>query len=496
MQSLLSPAESNVIQSFLSSVDYPDAETTTLSASEWALYNAPPPSMYVGQDDPLREGEYSNERREALSKATKDLMSLDPNDWGSGSLGMDNQSQRYYNGRGELLDLYEQQEHERLLVHQQQVLQHQQQHRQQQQQQQQRHNSFSTSRDVFPFLHSKGQQQQQQQQQHQVYPHNMQVQNSSLHQAHSVSPLNTISTDLSSPVSPHSPFNFQQIHNSMPGPPNHHPPQVHIPSQQPLQSEGTTSTSVIRNKRMSASRSTPAVTTSSTRRPSIHASASSPSAPGSSNSPLISTNGKRQQSVIDGAPKRQRSSTSPPVHSAQQSQISAPPKQALLSPSQKKANHIQSEQKRRANIRRGYEALCETVPALREAIREEEEAEKNAALRGGNATQRKKSRGKKNSKDGNDDGGKDKLDGRAGPRSENVVLSKTIDHIQALLAERSALLARLHQARSSLPPGHPALSPLIPDPPWEREWKGGEGKLGDEDPDGGSEGDDDGDDGE
>jgi len=36
-------------------------------------------------------------------------------------------------------------------------------------------------------------------------------------------------------------------------------------------------------------------------------------------------------------------------------------------------NHAQSEQKRRANIRRGYKALCGTVPALREAIRQEEE---------------------------------------------------------------------------------------------------------------------------
>lgn len=48
-------------------------------------------------------------------------------------------------------------------------------------------------------------------------------------------------------------------------------------------------------------------------------------------------------------------------------------KPALLSPSQKRANHIQSEQKRRANIRKGYEALCEAVPALRDAIRVEED---------------------------------------------------------------------------------------------------------------------------
>ena len=108
-------------------------------------------------------------------------------------------------------------------------------------------------------------------------------------------------------------------------------------------------------------------------------------------------------------------------------------KPALLSPSQKKANHIQSEQKRRANIRRGYEALCETVPALREAIREEEEEAKRAAAANaaglGNGNAKGKAAGKKRSskkKDGGEDGGgKDKIDGRAGPRSENVVLSKS-----------------------------------------------------------------------
>lgn len=59
-----------------------------------------------------------------------------------------------------------------------------------------------------------------------------------------------------------------------------------------------------------------------------------------------------------------------------------------------------------------------------------------------------------------------------------------------MLTERSSLLTRLQRARASLPPGHPALIALHPDPPWEREWKGGEGKLilgdGDEDGDGGS----------
>jgi hypothetical protein len=46
-----------------------------------------------------------------------------------------------------------------------------------------------------------------------------------------------------------------------------------------------------------------------------------------------------------------------------------------------------------------------------------------------------------------------------------------------LLTERSSLLARLQRARDSLPPGHPALTTLDPEPTWEREWKGGEGNL-------------------
>jgi hypothetical protein len=90
------------------------------------------------------------------------------------------------------------------------------------------------------------------------------------------------------------------------------------------------------------------------------------------------------------------------------------PKSSLLTPDQKKANHIQSEQKRRANIKKGYDALCDTIPALREAVKAEEEQ----LAQGGTGTTRK--RGKtKNLEDG------DKLDGRAGPRSESVVLQKS-----------------------------------------------------------------------
>jgi len=147
-------------------------------------------------------------------------------------------------------------------------------------------------------------------------------------------------------------------------------------------------------------------------------------------------------------------------------------KPTLLSASQKKANHIQSEQKRRANIRRGYEALCESIPALREAIRAEEEA--NSASGSGGKKRRRNRVG--------DDG--EKTDGRAGPRSENIVLAKTVEHIEHLLAQRQHFTERLQRARAMLPPGHPALGLARPPgelPLWEREWTGGLGVKDDDD---------------
>ena len=103
----------------------------------------------------------------------------------------------------------------------------------------------------------------------------------------------------------------------------------------------------------------------------------------------------------------------------------------LLSASQKRANHIQSEQKRRANIRRGYEALCETVPALKEAIRKEEEEATTTFANTGSGSSRNATR-KKKAKNTNDDG--EKIDGRAGPRSENIVLQKSRESLPCLYA--------------------------------------------------------------
>lgn len=142
---------------------------------------------------------------------------------------------------------------------------------------------------------------------------------------------------------------------------------------------------------------------------------------------------KRSSSrVTSGSSKRRR--PSPPAASSSSSSFnpiaSSSTKQALLSPSQKKANHIQSEQKRRANIRRGYEALCDTVPALRAAIREEEEADARINMSSGPFA--KPSRSKRKKKDAAGDGEKDRTDGRTGPRSENIVLSKSMWRIPFL----------------------------------------------------------------
>jgi hypothetical protein len=151
-------------------------------------------------------------------------------------------------------------------------------------------------------------------------------------------------------------------------------------------------------------------------RPSTSASSSSSSATniaGPSRLPPSKRSLSEESSSSSASHKRLRPSPSR-ASASTPSQALSGSKPALLTASQKKANHIQSEQKRRANIRRGYEALCETIPALREAIRAEEEAS-NGQGPGG---KKRRSRGRVG-----EDG--EKVDGRAGPRSENIVLAKS-----------------------------------------------------------------------
>jgi len=199
------------------------------------------------------------------------------------------------------------------------------------------------------------------------------------------------------------------------------------------------------------------------------------------------------QRASDPSPSPTSTSSSRQLAQTQEGTSSSSRSQ-LLSASQKRANHIQSEQKRRANIRRGYEALCEAVPTLKEAIRKEEEEAAAMLTNAGSGSSRNAAR-KKKAKNTNDDG--ERLDGRAGPRSENIVLQKSrehslpclyallifllpkaIDYIQELNSTKDDLLRRLAHARCALPPGHHLLTPQgIPDlatgqtvPLWEREW--------------------------
>ncbi|KAI0346524.1 hypothetical protein BDW22DRAFT_1352639 [Trametopsis cervina] len=209
-----------------------------------------------------------------------------------------------------------------------------------------------------------------------------------------------------------------------------------------------------------------------------------------SNRSRVTRASSTSSSVLAGPSSSSKASTGDTVGPSTASSASGPnSKPALLSPSQKRANHIQSEQKRRANIRRGYEALCDAVPALREAIRlEDEAAAARAAEEEAQGRTKRKRRGKAAAEEAADRVG----DGRAGPKSENVVLQKTIEHLFSLLAEQDALKARLIHARGILPHGHPALGTSadhVDDkgvPLWEREWNGGNGWKGD-----GEDGDDD-----
>ena len=374
MQSLLSQSESNAFQSFLSSMDY---TKDAIPADEWAAFSASSAS-------------YPDEERQALTKATKDLMSLDTDgSW-------DNPNDTSMMNRSPVIhphfDDHETHQPQSHLG-------------QQRYQPSYRVNSYSSKHDSFPFLHTKQQPSQ---------PAQFPI------QRHPMSPLRTGSPDSQqcSPTSPRSQYGFSQ---------QQQPHQAHMPQRQsPQQRDRGRETSVgFRSKR---SHTLPSTSPSFAR-------------------PSLDSPSKRQRLSPSECPPTSAPATTSGFSSSGHSSSNRPRQQQsskpnLLSVSQKKANHIQSEQKRRANIRRGYAALCETVPALRDAIREEEEAEKNVAVDPNTtavngisvgAEVRTNSAGKKRrSKKGAivdgkdlDDRDKEKIDGRAGPMSENMVLSKS-----------------------------------------------------------------------
>lgn len=88
-----------------------------------------------------------------------------------------------------------------------------------------------------------------------------------------------------------------------------------------------------------------------------------------------------------------------------------------LTEEQKRANHIASEQKRRTAIRLAYDELCNVVPPLRAAVKEYEERLNRVH---GTATDTVAG-----ALTGGIEIGGERVDGRAGPKSEAVVLGKS-----------------------------------------------------------------------
>ena len=97
----------------------------------------------------------------------------------------------------------------------------------------------------------------------------------------------------------------------------------------------------------------------------------------------------------------------------------------LLTEAEKKANHIASEQKRRANIRKGYDMLCEIVPKLQENVAQEGEGsdddeDEEQADEEGDGSEPDAKRGKK--RRAGPETSTEKADPRSGPRNEATIL--------------------------------------------------------------------------
>ena len=119
---------------------------------------------------------------------------------------------------------------------------------------------------------------------------------------------------------------------------------------------------------------------------------------------------------------------------------------------ERKANHIRSEKKRRNQIRLGYEALTESVPALREGPKEGDPESKRRRGRialSGNPNGIELSNERSHN------------DGKGGPKSEAVILQKSVDYLRELFNKRDNLLNRLQVIQS----GHPMPNLVSPPSP-------------------------------
>lgn len=133
-------------------------------------------------------------------------------------------------------------------------------------------------------------------------------------------------------------------------------------------------------------------------------------------------------------------------------------KGVLLSTEEKKARHIFSEQKRRANIRKGYESLCELIPALRDGIDgdgsvgidddsgDEDDNEEGSNGGGGNGAKKGKRRRGQEMGDASISGG-DRYEAKGGARSEAVILMAAVEHVRRELEKHRDLVSRKQDAQ-------------------------------------------------
>lgn len=118
----------------------------------------------------------------------------------------------------------------------------------------------------------------------------------------------------------------------------------------------------------------------------------------------------------------------------------------LLTEAEKKANHIASEQKRRANIRKGYEMLCDLIPALREDGEGEEQQEVDGMDEDGDGEDEDVKRGKRR-RGLETSGGGEKIEGRTGPRSEAAILMAAVEHLRGQLEVHRQLVIEKEEAQ-------------------------------------------------
>lgn len=154
------------------------------------------------------------------------------------------------------------------------------------------------------------------------------------------------------------------------------------------------------------------------------------------------------------------SSTVAPDGVSASSVAAAAAAKTALTEEQKRANHIASEQKRRHAIRAAYDALCTVVPSLNAAVKEYEDRLSKlhpSAMKAANGDEDAMELDPSGTLvpvqtvagvlTGGIEVGGEKIDGRAGPRSEAVVLAKSesmsFDYMpSALLVLMKAMICR------------------------------------------------------